>query len=233
MQNIYDQLWEKSIGRLARGECEIDKQIDSPVDTRRGISVIMRLGEQVGEAIAGFLSRVRESEPEQYFYPDSDRHITVLTIISCVEDFRPEDIDQESYTAILRDCSTGLEPLVLKLNGVTATTSCLMLQGFPVGDGLALLRERLRTGFGESPLHHSMDSRYRREAAHSTVVRFRRPLRDPGRLVGLLEDHCETEFGTLRADSVEMVGTDWYLRRAHTRLLSRIDLGQGEQEHKR
>ena len=230
VQDIYDRLWDESSGPLARGICDIDSRIDAPDDTRRGISVILRLEEHAGEALAGFLSRVRESEPEQYYYPASDRHVTVLTIISCVEDFRPEDIDRDAYATILRDATDGLGPIVLRFTGVTATSSCIMLQGFPVGDALSLLRERLRRNFGESPLRHSIDSRYRREAAHCTLLRFRKPLREPARLVGLLADHRDEDFGTLRADGVDLVGTDWYLRRTHTTILSRIDLCQGEQE---
>jgi hypothetical protein len=59
----------------------------------------------------------------------------------------------------------------------------MMVQGFPADEGLQVLRDRLRAAFRQSSLQQSIDQRYSIQTAHSTIIRFRHPLRDAPRLL--------------------------------------------------
>lgn len=67
--------------------------------------------------------------------------------------------------------------------------------------------------------------RWMRATAHSTVIRFRRPLANPARLVAALA-RCQRQFiGTFEVAGVELVFNDWYQRARHTQRLATYALG--------
>lgn len=111
------------------------------------------------------------------------------------------------------------------MQGITASPSGLMIQGFSEHDRLNDLREKLRAWFRHSDLQQSIDKRYVLQTAHSTVVRFRKPLQQKGAFLELLDRYRESDFGTFRVEEVELVTNDWYLRKEKVKTLGRFRLG--------
>ena len=52
----------------------------------------------VKDKIQKLLSKIKLIEPNQYFYRDSDLHLTVMSIISCYNGFNLNKIGIEDYT---------------------------------------------------------------------------------------------------------------------------------------
>lgn len=209
---LYDQLWENALVHIQNKGFDHDPLIDSPTDSRFGITLLIRPSEEVNNAVQHFLSSVRAIEPEHYFYPNPDIHVTVMPIISCYEGFELQQINTEDYIDLLRGCLKGLPPFSVEFRGVTASPSCLMIKGFPLDDTLEEIRTRLRMAFKSSFLEQSLDKRYPLQTAHATVIRFKQPVKKRGAILEELEQFRDFNFGQFEVKELELVFNDWYQR---------------------
>lgn len=228
MRTLYDELWDDARARFARHRFELDRHLDDPADRRRGLSVRIRPS---GAALAGLVrlgDALRDVAPEQYHHAPEEVHVTVLPILSCTDGVALERIDAARYAALLAGCAGDVEPFPLRFEGVTASPSCVMAQGFVDGPGLETLRERLRAAVSASGLPHAMERRYTARTAHATLLRFRAPPRTPETLIARLDAARSAPIGRCDVDAVELVFTDWYHRRAAVRTLARVALGRRE-----
>ena len=224
LETIYDGLWGESSALFRKGMYQQDDLILSPEDQRRGITLLARITNPVKRQIQSFLEETKELEPHQYYYPASDFHLTILSVITCVNGFHLSRIEPEAYTNIIRKCCSRYQPFKIEFRGLTASTSCIMVQGFPEDDQLNSMRELLRKRFGASSLRHSIDSRYPIKTAHSTVIRFQKPISNSDSFYKLLENYRDHDFGILEVNQMELVFNDWYQTQSNTILLDRIRL---------
>lgn len=220
----YDALRQAALPLLARGAAELDVLLDSPHDTRRGLTVLARPPAAIAAAIETLLVAFRHCEPQQYYYPAADMHLTILSLISAHPGFSLAAGEPAVYVQAVREALHGLPPFTIRYAGLTAVPGGVLVQGFPLDEGLQRLREALRTYFQHAGLAHSIDQRYRLQTAHSTVIRFRRPLANPAQLVAALE-RCQRQFiGTFEVSTVELVVSDWYQRARHSQRLATYSL---------
>jgi hypothetical protein len=98
------------------------------------------------------------------------------------------------------------------------------VQGFPEGDQLNQLRDTLRTFFKSQSLQHSIDKRYRLQAAHIMALRFKQPLEQEENFIEKLIELKGTNFGWCTIDQLELVANDWYQRQAKVQLIERLEL---------
>jgi 2'-5' RNA ligase len=220
----YDAMRTAAVRQLASGAAELDPLLDAPHDTRRGLTLLARPPAAITAAMEAVLADFRRVEPAQYYYPASDIHLTILSIISCYPCFTLATIDPTAYRAAGRTLARASRPFSIRYAGLTASAGGIMVQGFPQGVGLQQLRDATRILFQESGLKQSIDQRYRLQTAHSTVIRFRAPLADPAGLLALLKKYERHAFGSFEVTSLELVYNDWYQRAANTTLLEKYAL---------
>lgn len=228
----YDLMWRDAVRRLQDGQYELDPLTNSRDDTRRGVTALayLKRNPHLVREVADFLSDLKHANPHQYVYPESDLHLTVLSIISCEPGLCLGDVDREAYSKTFRRAVENTGPIKIHFKGVTASPSCILIQGFPEGEGLRRIRDRLREAFGASGLKTSIDARYKVSTAHATVLRFRSPIRNVPALLKTLSRYRDHEFGTLEIDEVELVFNNWYQNQWATTPLSRAGL-HSEDEH--
>lgn len=229
LQTFYDDLYQCSRTKIASGEEEVDTLIDTfDSDERFGLTLILRPSPSVQESLCEFLGDLKASAPSQYYYPREDLHITVLSIIPCYIGFDVELLNISDYVRVIAECleQEPIPSISITCRGVTASSSCVMVQGFPDEDALNILRIRLRKAFASAHhLQQSIDQRYLLTAAHSTIVRLREPLRkDKEAFLSTLDRNRCTEFGSFTVDAIDLVCNDWYLRSNRTRLLHRFTI---------
>lgn len=215
----YTKLWKKSVDKFRANLFELDPFFNSGSDRRFGITLIIRINEQAASRIQAFLSELRAVEPAQYYYPTSDLHVTVMSVISCYSGFSLEQISVPDYISIITTSLKNIAPFNLDFRGITASASCIMLQGFPENDMLNQFRDSLRENFKQTNLQQTLDKRYAVKLAHSTVVRFRREMTNPGKFIELLEKYRDYDFGAVAVDSYQLVFNDWYLKEKNLKLL--------------
>lgn len=221
----YQQLWTRSVQQFESGHFDYDTLLDAPADSRRGITLLARPPLHVREAIEFMLGDFKASAPEQYYYPITDIHLTILSIISCYEDFNLSLIDSARYAGLVREVVSTQKSFKIQFRGITASPSCLLIQGFPLDSTLKKIRNDLRQRFRSSGMQHSIDKRYAIQTAHSTVVRFRKPFVHPEAFVQKAKHYRAINFGIFDVNEMDLVFNDWYLKAENTVVLERFHLG--------
>ena len=216
LKEHYNQLYKKSAESILAGNYNLDSKINNKSDSRFGITLLIRPSEKIKANIQFFLEKLKAIEPAQYYYPASDIHITIMSIISCYEGFSSDKIKVEDYIKIIQESLVDLGEIKIEFRGVTASPSALMIQGFPADESLNNLRNKLRDNFKKSPLQQTIDSRYAIATAHSTVMRFQEKLQNPEKLIEITERFRDYDFGEFTVEKVELVFNDWYQRESNT-----------------
>nr|WP_315165501.1 mutarotase [uncultured Flavobacterium sp.] len=213
LKQHYTALYNESIEKIVTNTYQIDNQIDSLSDHRFGITLLIRPDSQTKKNIQGFLDELKQIDPDQYYYPSSDIHITVLSIISCYDGFDLATISIPDYIAIIEKSLVGIQDTAINFQGITASPSAIMLQGFTNSNSLDDLRNNLRTNFTNSGLQESIDKRYSINTAHSTVARFRKEISHTEKLIAVLEKYRNFDFGKFKVEKYHLVYNDWYQRK--------------------
>lgn len=222
--DIYNKLYNDSIQKIRSNQYEMDDLIDSPLDKGYGVTLVIRPNEHVRHRILNFLSALHVIEPEQYYYPSSDMHITVMPIISCYEGFDLKQITVPEYIDLIHKCLPLQKNIEINFKGITASPSCIMIQGFSQQPVLDELRNSLRTVFKTSSLQQTIDQRYSIRTMHVTVVRFAKPFKAKEEFIKVLEDFKDYDFGTTTINEMELVYNDWYLKDKFVKTLFRFKL---------
>ncbi|WET01943.1 2'-5' RNA ligase family protein [Flavobacterium sp. YJ01] len=220
----YDKLYETSAATIAAGKYSIDLELKNESDSRFGITLLIRPNDEIKANIQHFINELKKVEPEQYFYPESDIHVTVMSIISCSENFTLNQISPKEYIEIICRSLVDVDKIKIHYKGVTASPSALMIQGFPSDETLNNLRNKLRENFKKSGLQQSMDTRYSIFTAHSTIMRFQEKLHNPKKLIEIAEKYRDYDFGEFEVKNLELVYNDWYQRKDTTRVLGDFGL---------
>ena len=224
LETHYNQLYQHAIHEIGLNRYELDALMDDPHDKRYGITLLLRPNAETNERIQRFVEELRRIEPHQYYYPTSDTHVTVLSIISCYTGFNLSQIKLEDYVAVIRDSLQTSSPFAIQFKGITASPSCLMIQGFPENEALEHLRDNVRQTVKASHLQQSIDQRYAIHTAHATICRFRAPLTHTAELLQLLESYRAYDFGTCTIDHIDLVYNDWYQRQGKVIELARFEI---------
>jgi len=193
-------------------------------DRRMGVTLIARVRPDDSQPLKAFLDRSLELEPDLYVYPPSDWHVTVLSIISCDEEFSLADFNAEPYIKLIRDAANGMRSFTIGLKGITASPSCVMLQGWPSNPNLDSLRSNLRTALAASGLHSTADTRYFLQTAHSTIIRYRCPLRQPDRFRRWLVSCRDTDFSAASIGQLSLTVNNWYMTHSISPEIASFDL---------
>ncbi len=220
----YNKLYSDSLPRIKSDSYVVDELIDSPTDNRFGITLLSRPDNAIKTEIQKFLDKIRAIEPQQYFYRNSDLHVTVLSIISCYNGFQLSKIPVEKYVKVIQKSISGFKPFQVEFRGITVSPSCVMVQGFLENDTLNQIRDRLRTNFQKSGLEQSIDKRYAIQTAHSTIFRLREKLKNKEDFIKIIEEYREYYFGTFTVETIEFVFNDWYQREEYVKKIFDFNL---------
>src|SRR5690606_29085962 len=100
LKEHYNTLYKTSVRKISSDNYEIDPLIRADNDARFGISLLIKPPLEIKNEIQKFLHELQTIEPNQYYYPNTDIHITVLSIISCYEGFRLSNIKVSDYVSV-------------------------------------------------------------------------------------------------------------------------------------
>lgn len=219
----YENLYKDAIEKIKADNYQTDSLIDS-FDDRFGITLITRPDIRIRNNIQMFLNDLKVVEPDQYYYPNSDIHVTVMSIISCYAGFDLSQISISDYIELINKSITNQKYFEIEFRGITASPSCIMIQGFLGDSTLNEIRDNLRRNFRNSNLQQTIDKRYSLQTAHSTVVRFRKQFMRKNDYVKVLETYRDYYFGIAKVDTLELVYNDWYQRKESVKELYRFNL---------
>ncbi len=229
IQSIYDDMWQRFELALKRNEYELDPYLsDLENDTRRGITALAYLNQGSSSTIneiTRFQKEVRELEPEQYYHPSNELHLTILSVISCLSEFALTEIDVNSYIDVFRSALKNAGKIEIRYHGVSSSPNCIVIQGFPTSDTLERLRNELRTQLTKAGVRVNFDSRYKLVTAHSSIIRFKAPLNDAQQLLALCQRYRNHDFGRVVLEDFELVFNNWYQNLDVTMSLAKQSIG--------
>jgi len=211
----YNELYKTSITKINDDAYDIDRLINSSSDNRFGITLLIRPSESVKNEIQKFLRKLQLIEPNQYYYKNSDIHITVMSIISCYNGFQLKHIELSDYIKVIKQSLITNPNIEIKFKGITASSSCIMTKGFMNTESLNIIRNNLRENFKNTILEQSIDKRYSIQTAHSTVVRFQEKFSNKLEFLNIINEFKDYDFGTFSPQSMELVFNDWYQKEKH------------------
>ncbi|WP_242927279.1 2'-5' RNA ligase family protein [Pontibacter vulgaris] len=220
----YNHLYQESANKILNNNLTIDTLIDSTTDSRFGITLLIRPNAEVKQNIEKFLEEIRLNEPDQYYYPASDLHVTILSIISCYDGFDLFQIAVNQYSDVIRKSLEAVRDFEIEFKGVTVSDAAVMIQGYPKDESLRNLRENLRENFKQSGLQQSIDQRYSIVTAHITVARFKAKLQNANAFLESLDKYKNHQFGISKVSKAELVYNDWYQRERFVQKLKEFEL---------
>ncbi len=221
---FYDNLYSDSLTKIQNDNFRIDEQIDSDTDDRYGITLLFRPPVFIKNEIQKFLNELKKVEPSQYYYRNSDIHITIMSIISCYSGFNLDNIDINKYEKIISSSLKDARKFDIYFKGIAISQSGIMIQGFTKDETLNEIRNNLRVNFKNSNLEQSLDKRYSIQTAHSTVVRFRNKVKKKKEFIEYLKKFRDYDFGHFTINTLEFVVNDWYQKKEKVRLLRKFSL---------
>lgn len=210
LKEHYNKLYQESVHKISSDNYEIDPMLHADDDDRFGVSLLIRPPLEINNEIQKFLDALKIIEPDQYYYPNSDIHITVISIISCYEGLKLSNLNVPEYIALIEKSLKNAQNFTISCKGITASPSCIMIQGFLEDNSLKNIRNNLRKDFKDSTLEQSMDERYLIQTAHATVFRFSEQLKQKENFLDLLESYRNHDFGTFQVKKLELSYNDWY-----------------------
>lgn len=224
-RRIYEQLWNKTGALLKSGQLRFDPGLRNKTgDLRRGVTLVARPDAGVRQKVESFLRKAAGICPRQYFYQPAELHVTVMAIVPNSESWKSEIRALPTCQRILEEVLRGHYWFRVDFTGVTVAPDAVMIQGFPMDDALARLRDEIRDAFGKHGLGKNLDRRYKTTTAHLTVMRFSEPEEDWGRLYDFLQAYRETNFGKAHFQSLQLIWGDWYASAEIVRTLQEYPL---------
>eukprot|EP01135_Chromosphaera_perkinsii_P006383 Nk52_evm112s485 gene=Nk52_evmTU112s485 len=227
----YESLWNDNQDRLRDGNVDLDTFLENneaKEDSKRGYTLIIRPGKEVSENLVSFLESLKEVEPEQHYYLEEELHFSVLSVEIARESCPVlSELDLEKRCRIIEEEVSSIPSFTLDISGITCSSSCVLAQGFPETRSLEILRSRVMDALNPP-------QRYMPMIAHSTIVRFKKPLANPKELWTRLNvargtpPECEApmKFGSFKVTQVDLVKNNWYLTHGVTELIRSFKLKQ-------
>ncbi|WP_158970088.1 2'-5' RNA ligase family protein [Paraglaciecola sp. L3A3] len=226
MNKYYQNMWQQGMAAYQQQEFKLDKQIANAGDTRRGITLLARLSQPVKDKTSQFLTELDVICPGQYLYPQSDMHLTIMSIVSCCEGFMFDADTAQQYLLALAPKLAVVSSFNVEFSGITVSDAAVLLAGHTDQLQLADLRSQVREAITISGTAHSMDSRYKIETAHSTIFRYQTQPTNSHSLIQFLQKNHHRQFTHMRVGSLDLVFNDWYQTKKNTRLIGHIDLAK-------
>jgi 2'-5' RNA ligase len=218
---IYKMLWECNFESVSKGDIDIDPYITNPgSDQRRGMTLVFRPSSAMKKTILNFLDEMRAMEPDQYYYQESNLHFTVLSLFTATPEYQPLYDRQIEYEAAVKEALDQAGPFSMEISGLTVSRCAVMLCGYPDSNMLNDIRERLRENLTNRGMDQGLDIRYTLVAAHTTVLRFSHPLRNPAAFSQFILENRDRSFGTITVNRLQLVKNDWYMSQQHTPIMA-------------
>lgn len=209
---VYDSLWQDAVDYYARGNVQIDPHLlDLQNDQRRGLTIILRPSQEIIQQFSRLVETLKRIDSEQYYYFPDQFHVTVLTLVTAKGNPYPFFEKIPEYRKVLKSVFSNQQHFQIFFKGVTASPSSLMVQGFTPNGLLNQLREQLRDALHKSGLSEDLDTRYRMQTAHSTIMRFQKQPQNLQLLIDTLTHFREYDFGLTNIRTLQWVKNDWYM----------------------
>ena len=225
LSSLYGRLCREGRAALASGRVdELPYVNDLGADGRLGLTLVAHPSDAVASRMLAATEELRRSCPGHFYYDKERLHFTLLPLVAATDPPKVSDALARRFAEPILDVLRESGPFEVEFEGVCATSSSLIVKGYPVGDGLATLRNRLRERLAGSGLADQVEERYRSVGAHVTLARLIRT----GETVRLLEAVSVMEdraLGSMLVEETRLVVNDFYMSPDKVRAVAECRIG--------
>lgn len=170
LATLYNNINQQGMSAIRNHQEQLDSNLlDPDKDMRRGLTLTASLPAHVSRNIMFCLQKLAAIEPNQYFYPPADLHITIIDLIAASSNFSLSTFEEEKYKNVVGQIISQIEPIHWQLAGMITSSGALLVKGYYSAE-LSTLRNQLRQ---ELPLHNLLlKERYPTISGHVTVARY-------------------------------------------------------------
>lgn len=130
--------------------------------------LLIRINNNIANEIEKCISEIKIIEPDLYFYPKQDFHITVMDILKGEANRSlPDNINK--YRECVFACAKEISPFKIDFHGLTASDNAIMVRGY-YEYALQKFREELRMKLKHNGL--KLEERYETISSHITIARI-------------------------------------------------------------
>jgi 2'-5' RNA ligase len=210
---LYDRMWQDAVRQFQAGACAGDPFLGDrePDDDRTGITLMAPLPASAVDRLRELRAECAARFPGSYLVPEADLHVTVLSLEPARSGFVARPSELEVMIDAIQDALARSGPLPVELRGLGASPAAIIACGYPGSLALDGFREAVKRRCRERDTARRVDSRYTARGAHSTLVRFVRPI-FPAEQVAWLAAQRAVPLGGHLLDRLALVGSDWYMR---------------------
>jgi hypothetical protein len=213
---LYDSIFQTHFKELENNRIKTDHfLVPNTIDNRRGVSLIIPISLDTS-AYSDLVKEYCEIEPNQYYYPNTDLHITIFTFLSARDTYKNNNEINRQFMNISENVLGSIHTCSVLLNGITFSTEAGFINGYD-NNVLIGIRDSIREEMNKNGL--KIDERYKSETAHITFTRFVNPLADNKRLVKKILIDKKREIGEIRINKIELVEHDWYNKLINKKVL--------------
>ncbi len=223
---LYNSIYSKNREALKGGDVYLDKELSySKKDSRFGISLIIPVRSN-REKYEKLVELMKLNEPDQYYYPFSDLHVTIFDYVRASEQYRKNPENEIIFNDLTRKAINGITGFVIDFKGIAFSREAGIIQGFD-NNLLLNIRRTIRELMREYGITN--DERYESESAHITFCRFRKRLRDPSKFIEIIDSCRDYEIGKEKIGNMELLEHDWYNKIASKRVIRTFRLLPGRE----
>ena len=129
LEQHYDRILSVNRTKILSGGAGDDYLKNVRNDNRMSLVVLIRITPEISGKIVSCIEEIRKIEPELYFYPAGDFHITVMDILKGEEGRNiPENV--EEYIDCIQKSSAKISPFPIEFKGLTASDNAVMVKGY-------------------------------------------------------------------------------------------------------
>ena len=216
LDNHYDSILAANREKILTGGAGDVFLENALADNRMSLVVLIRIPLDAAEKINSCINELKGIEPNLYYYPAQDFHITVMDVLKG-EEGRSIPPNITEYIHCIEECSKDISPFKIEFDGLTASDNAIMVRGY-YDDQLMVFRQKLRDMLKQRGL--SLEERYKTISSHVTIARLLSKYQNPEKLLDYIEK--PRSFGNMTVSNMEISFHNWYDTRKE--VLSTIEL---------
>jgi len=227
LQNIMQRRHEGQLSLISGPVVDkiLVQELDHPpTDMRCGVNIICRPPNDVLQYIVSIQEYLSGFEPDQYYYPPSDLH---LTLVEICHSRSPEEANSIAGVvgSEIRRIAAMTSPPKVDSPMLVFDSQAVALNFLPTDDALQDARQSILERL--STLGISTDSRYEIRSAHVTLMRYITPLRSTSEewVSNLVNFPANPKLVWLLSPVWLTWGANWYGMRSRIEEIGPIQLG--------
>ena len=204
LDNHYNNILKNNIDKIMLGGVGDTLLYDAKDDARMSLVVLIRMSSNITNNIIRHMEELKLLEPDLYYYPQEDFHITVMDILKG-ELGRTIPANINEYINTISRCAEEISAFEILFDGMTASDNVALVKGY-YEESLEVFRKMLRDNLKQQGL--PLEERYETFSSHISVARIPNKLKNPNEYIDFIGRNCT--FGIMKVKSFEICFHNWY-----------------------